>query len=148
VKIKEDIDRPMLVSFAFMLGYTDNVYFPRGLVRFTEGVFLPDFNNKYRIFNTSDTEITHNIQSASGTSGAGVFENIDTLVGMHLKATRYSLITAATTNSVAVFDTTPSIGVSISAVLRDLKSKCNSVQFREIELNVKEIVLEVESPCN
>ncbi len=68
-----------------LLGFTDNVFFPRGMILSTFGQ-----SNAYRIGLCEGDGFCYDNQTNHGFSGAPVFDDAFKLIGMHTKGLRFS----------------------------------------------------------
>lgn len=101
---------------AHILGYTNNVFFPRGQVLSTLGRTVAPVAVVYDADRPIDT--FYNLPTAPGFSGGPVFDHQFQWRAMHLKA--LSVDASAT---LARDFSRPNAGVSINSILKDLSSK-------------------------
>ena len=133
-----------------ILGYTDNVFFPRGLVKLRFGeVFRGSRNSGLHANEPANSplllaRLKHNLQTAGGFSGAPIFDRDGRWVAIHQRALRFGLedelgasdngnsrTVQTKTKSDSLdrqqaysFERLPNEGTFMSAIVRNILKRC------------------------
>lgn len=109
-------DPPAFGGGANVVGFTDNVYFPRGMIWSTGGKFLSKPTN----FDVGNHDLFHNSSSAPGFSGGPIFDNAFLLRGIQLIA--FANVSERNTDRVMQYDK-PMGGLAIETIWHDIQKR-------------------------